>query len=274
MITYLGCSGYLLEAPGAALLIDPYFSRHGMLRLGLNAKIPTHEKRLEQGLELARIPAEVDAILVTHGHVDHLPDVPDVQVRHGGVVVASETSCHLANAAGLPKDVLKSVHPGDIVTIGTATVHVLQAGHDRLFGKIPIQGCLHEPPESAPERMKDWICGETLAFLIELGDRRIYMDSGGMAGMLPDEVARNVDLAIIGAALPDSRNRFVETVRYLQPTYVLPNHQDNFFIPVTKGFRFGPLTNFPAVKRAHEENALGETSQLMLLDYFKPWRIP
>jgi len=68
-------------------------------------------------------------------------------------------------------------------------------------------------------------------------------------------------------ALPDSRARLAAALARLQPRYVLPSHQDDFFRPLSAGFQFGPLTAFPFVQR---ESAQQSRSRLILLDYFRP----
>jgi hypothetical protein len=80
-----------------------------------------------------------------------------------------------------------------------------------------------------------------------------------------------VDLAIVGTALPDSRARLAAALAHLQPRYVLPSHQDDFFRPLSTGFQFGPLTDFPRVQR---ECAQQHRGRLILLDYFRPWTLP
>jgi len=273
-LTYLGCSGYLIEAPGAVVLIDPYFSRFGVVPLGLNAKLHPKLDRIEEGLAQAGVPSKVDAILVTHGHLDHLPDVPYIQSKLGGKVIASPSSCNLVQAAGVPVSAQNPALPGDVIQAGSAKIRILKASHDRLCGFQLFPGHQCEVPRKPPLRGSDWVCGQPLAFIVEVGGRRIYMDSGGMPGELPAAIAKGVDVAILGAALPDSRKRYLDVVDYLRPDYVLPNHQDNFFIPASKGFRFGPMTNFPKVLKQHEEAGLEAQSQLVLLDYFEPWALP
>ena len=148
---------------------------------------------------------------------------------------------------------------------------MLSATHDRLFGKVPFD----RPPSQAgpPQRAADWICGEPLAFLIEVNGQRIYIDSGGTPAQLPpnESSSRRMDLAILGMALPDSRTRLAVALARLQPRYVLPSHQDDFFRPLSAGFQFGPLTDFPFVQR---EFAQQNRSRLILLDYFRPWTLP
>jgi hypothetical protein len=151
--------------------------------------------------------------------------------------------------------------------IGPWKIHVLPATHDRLFGKVPFDQAHSQT--GSPQRAADWICGQPLAFLIEVNGQRIYIDSGGTpAHPLPDE---HVDLAILGMALPDSRARLHAALARLQPRYVLPSHQDDFFRPLNSGFQFGPLTDFARVQR---ESAQQNRSRLILLDYLRPWTLP
>jgi hypothetical protein len=72
-------------------------------------------------------------------------------------------------------------------------------------------------------------------------------------------------------ALSDSRGRLSAALERLSPRYILPSHQDNFFLPLDAGFQFGQLTDFPRVQR---DCARANHGRLILLDYFKPWTLP
>mgnify|MGYP003693608411 CR=1 FL=1 len=254
-VTYLGTNGYQFEFKGHALLVDPYFSRVDLLSVALGSRIQPNASRINDGLR--HLAPKADAILVTHGHFDHLLDVPTVMAKTRARLVASASSVDLAKRAGASSG--DAVKPGDVRRIGPWKIRVLSATHDRLFGKVPFD----RPPSQAglsaeaaakagsarrpPQRAADWICGEPLAFLIEVNGQRIYIDSGGTPAQLPPN--ERVDLAILGMALPDSRARLHAALERLHPRYILPSHQDDFFRPLSAGFQFGSLTDFPFVQR-------------------------
>ena len=262
-VTYLGTNGYQFEFKGHALLVDPYFSRVDVLSVALGSRIQPNGSRIKDGLR--HLTPKSDAILVTQGHFDHLLDVPAVMAETRALLIASASSVNLAKHAGASSG--DAVKPGDMRRIGPWKIRVLSATHDRLFGKVPFDRPVWRTER--PQRAADWICGEPLAFLIEVNGQRIYIDSGGTPTQLPPN--KRVDLAILGMALPDSRARLAAALAHLQPRYFLPSHQDDFFRPLSAGFQFGPLTDFPFVQR---ESAQQNRSRLILLDYFRPWTLP
>jgi L-ascorbate metabolism protein UlaG (beta-lactamase superfamily) len=272
-VTYLGTNGYLLQTSDSAILIDPYFSRISLMPVASNSAIKADISRIIWGME--RLPKRVDAILVTHGHFDHLLDVPEVARRTGASVIASPTSCYLSQAFGLPAAKTLPVQAGDSLKFGATRVHVLPAMHDRIFGVMPFPGVRIGVPLSPPGRRSDWVCGEPLAFVIELDAKRIYVDAGGTLAALPPMTVKPVDLAILGAYLPESRRRFLPALYRLRPRYILPSHQDDFFRPLKDGFQFGPMTKFNEVLLAvkkYQADSHG-TARLILLDYFAPWTL-
>lgn len=267
-VTYLGTNGYRFEMGKHALLVDPYFSRTGFGAFVFRAPINPNIAEIENATDLL---SDAEMILATHGHVDHLLDVPPIMQMTGARLIASRTAVALATAAGASPGRCAAVAPGDVRQIGSWEIRVLPAMHDRIFPiGVPFSGSRRRT--GPPRRASDWVCGEPLAFLIEAGGKRIYIDSGGSAAQLPPNDLGPIDLAILGVALPDARARFAEAVRRLRPRFVLPSHQDNFFRPLDRGFTFGPLTDFPRVLRDDARERL--PGRLILLDYFQPWTLP
>ncbi len=264
-ITYLGVNGFQFETAGHALLVDPYFTRVGFWSAALNQRIESHHGRVSEGLKHVR--RRVDAVLATHAHFDHLLDVPEITRRTHARLLAGATAVDLVEKFGASPEECEVVRPGSVQRISAWTIRVFAARHDRLFGKVPFAGKTKLAKQ--PVKASDWGVGEPLAFVIETAGKRIYIDSGGVPGAPPDSKVGHVDLAILGVALPDSRRRFAEVVRQLQPSYILPSHQDDMFAAFSRGFTFGKLTNFHQLLRMREKEHL--PGRLILLDYFRPW---
>ncbi|MGE5214546.1 MAG: MBL fold metallo-hydrolase, partial [Nitrospirota bacterium] len=200
-VTYLGTNGYQFEFKGRALLVDPYFSRVDLWSVALGARIGPNISRIDDGLHRLTLNGgrsfafshgngvhpehqtspKIDAILVTHGHFDHLLDVPIILSRTHAHLIASASSVDLANRAGASS--ADKVTPGDVRQIGPWKIRVASATHDRLFGKVPFDRRVST--SGPPQRPADWVCGEPLAFIIEVSGQRIYIDSGGTPAQLP-----------------------------------------------------------------------------------------
>src|SRR5437764_12658234 len=92
-VTYLGVNGFQFETGGHALLVDPYFTRVGLWAAALNQRIGSSPTRVSEGL--SHIRPNVDAILVTHAHFDHLLDAPEIMRRTHARLIAGSTAVHL-----------------------------------------------------------------------------------------------------------------------------------------------------------------------------------
>ncbi|MEP7015993.1 MAG: MBL fold metallo-hydrolase [Verrucomicrobiota bacterium] len=266
-VTYLGTNGFEFQSGNHTLLVDPYFSRINFSRTAFGGQVQPDMDRIDKGMK--HLASRADAIVVTHGHVDHLLDAPVVMRKTGARLIASRTAVELAKRAGAPAARCDVVTAGSVRHVGPWKIRTLTATHDRLFSNVPFPGETHG--KVPPRRASDWVCGEPLAFLIEIHGLRIYVDSGGTPAVLPPANIAPVDLAILGVALPDSRARFSGFVRGLQPRYVFPSHQDDFFRPLNAGFHFGLLTDSPRIVRDYQGGSL--PGRLILLDYFRPWTL-
>src|SRR5262245_43474268 len=113
-VTYLGTNGYQFEVKGHALLVDPYFSRVDLLSVALGSHIQPNASRINDALR--HLAPKADAILVTHGHFDHLLDVAAVMAWTRAQIIASVSSVDLAKRAGASSG--DAVKPGDVRRIG------------------------------------------------------------------------------------------------------------------------------------------------------------
>src|SRR5437763_4310080 len=98
-VTYLGVNGFQFESAGHALLVDPYFTRVGLLPAAFNERIQSDPNRVGEGLKHVR--SRVDAVLVTHAHFDHLLDAPEIIHRTHGKLMAGPTAVQLVESLGI-----------------------------------------------------------------------------------------------------------------------------------------------------------------------------
>lgn len=90
-VTWIGHAGFYLQFAGHSVIVDPnWASFHGPVK-----------RRREPGLPLRNLP-EVDLVLVTHAHFDHLhkPSLKVLQAREG--IVVPRGSARLVRRLGFP----------------------------------------------------------------------------------------------------------------------------------------------------------------------------
>lgn len=107
VLTWLGQASFLVEAAGARLLIDPFFS--------------AHENRRFPPPPLDPFAREIDRVLVTHEHLDHLD--PESLRAAGAAVIAPEP---LRDQVEQP---FTGVRPGDELEIPGGRLRVVRAVH-------------------------------------------------------------------------------------------------------------------------------------------------
>src|SRR5213592_4239603 len=108
-LTWLGQSGFLVESAGERLLIDPFFSEH--------------EDRTYPPPPIDQLGADIDRLLVTHEHIDHLDSeaLPQIAARSPRLEVVAP--------APIAGDSFTGVRPGDRLEAAGGTITVVPAIH-------------------------------------------------------------------------------------------------------------------------------------------------
>jgi L-ascorbate metabolism protein UlaG (beta-lactamase superfamily) len=191
-VRFLGQSCFELKAGGATVITDPFLSGNP------KAAISADE-------------VEADAILLTHGHGDHLGDTVDIAKRTGATVVAIVELASEIGGNGVENVVDPNL--GGTVQFDWGWVKLVPAWHTA----VTPSGTPHTPA----------------GLVIHIGDRTIYHlgDTCLFSDMkLIARRGNDIDLALvpIGGHYTMDRYDAVSAVELINPAQVIPCHYDTF----------------------------------------------
>jgi L-ascorbate metabolism protein UlaG (beta-lactamase superfamily) len=190
-VRWLGHATFLLEADGTTVLVDPFLTDNPAAVLSADE-------------------VEPDAILLTHGHFDHLGDTVAIAQRTGARVLAI---LELANEIGGQGVDVVDPNLGGTIQFDWGWVKLVPAWHTA----VTPSGTPHTPA----------------GLLIFIGDRLIY--HLGDTALFSDLqlIARRgnrVDLALVPIGGHYTMDRFdaVTAVEFINPQQVIPCHYNTF----------------------------------------------
>jgi L-ascorbate metabolism protein UlaG (beta-lactamase superfamily) len=230
---WLGTAGFRCTWHENSLLIDPYLTRNAQARPPVTATVD----------EL--FPAA--AILLSHGHFDHVADVPDLVNRFAGPVICSAPTARNLEAKGVPHDRLTPITTDFTTSFHWMTVTAFPTRHVH-FNAALVMRTIRRMGLSAPTYLPlltKWPCGQPYAFRIQFGD--FTMVHMGTAGATPAELAKiaaagPVDLLLVALQGNDNIHEIASAiVGRLRPRMVLPHHQDDFYPPVSQQIPVEPF---------------------------------
>jgi L-ascorbate metabolism protein UlaG (beta-lactamase superfamily) len=227
---WLGVAGVEIRYNGFSLLVDPYLSRISLKRF-LFCKAVPDEKKI-----LSAIP-RADAILVTHGHFDHLMDVPVIAREFMSRIYGSPGTCSLLRRSGVLPAQINEVAPGDDFQAGPFRVSVEKSSHSFLFFFTAIARARSETP---PQRAVDFGMDSILAYRISIGKRTFLTD--------PGREVKNDAVDILFVNTLQGRGVCSRILETIDPDLVIPIHWDNYFKPFSRQSR-APSWGWMPIKR-------------------------
>jgi len=200
-LTYLGHSAFLVEGSKGRLVIDPFLTDN-----------PVAAMKAEQ--------VDVDHVLLTHGHGDHIGDAVAIATRCGATIVAPFELANYCGARGA------EVHP---MHIGGA--------HEFPFGRVKLTIAHHG--SAAPDGT---YTGNPCGFLVTMDGATLYHP--GDTGLFLDMklIGEMNDIAV--AVLPIGDNftmgidDAVKAAEFLRPRVVIPMHFKTFEVIEADPARF------------------------------------
>jgi L-ascorbate 6-phosphate lactonase len=184
---WLGQAGFALRGDGVTLLLDPFLS--------------PHPHRIDPPAFAADQAVGIDAVLISHEHIDHLdgPSIP-------GLAAASPESAFIVptpiapqlRERGVASDRIVGARPGEAINLGRLTVHPVPASH----------GVHVSDAYNFGRELSDGLT-RYLGYVVELAGVRTYHagDTIPYDGMVETVRGLKVDLALLPI---NGRDRFRE----------------------------------------------------------------
>lgn len=199
---HLGQASCIVRAAGVTVAVDPYLTDSaglGDARFARLLRVPIEPEDLE-----------VDVLVVTHNHLDHLDPDTLRRYRHAEKTwfVAPRLAARALEDVGIPYQ----------------RIHVIDVGEEREVGGVRIAGVYAVPTDSD-------VLDTTGYRLTFANDRSIYLASDTAYSRLLLEAAPWAEVLVVpingkwGNLGPEQAAELTAVVR---PRYVVPNHHDLF----------------------------------------------
>lgn len=233
-LSWLGTAGFVVEAAGKTILVDPFLTRPPLTR--------AFRRVVPDDLAIARhVPRRVDAVLCGHSHFDHVADAPRIARLTKAKLVGSPSTCAWGRAEGLEEDQLVQVPPsGAIVRFGDVEIRFVPSRHGKIaFGRVPFPGEIRGTPRT-PARIWHYRMGGAFGILLRAPGVSLYHN--GSADLIDAELeGEHVDVLLAGlAGRKGTENYVARLVSALGPKLVVPTHHDAFFAPLERGLHLLP----------------------------------
>ncbi|WP_405063966.1 MBL fold metallo-hydrolase [Kribbella sp. NBC_01505] len=231
--TWFGTHAWQIRCGEHVVLTDPWLTRFHTGTFTPEGADPKTKLVIDKTV-IDKHLGKADAILVHHGHYDHLSDVPYVAAKTQATVLGTQTHVNLLKAMRTQADLLSPVRGGEYLVFDGFTVEVYPSLHS-CGGKrhtYAYPGYHQDAVPPRPRVIEDLVEGGTLAYVITIGGLRIL--SLSTANFDPHALRDlQVDVVLVApGGEPGVTDRLLETIKPV-PT-ALATHWDDFDKPLAE----------------------------------------
>ena len=245
-LSWLGVAGWEIAFGDRSILFDPYLSRmpYAGEAGGLDPRLPLRPDRavVEEVAE-RNLAGPPELVLLSHGHFDHVADVPQLLAREAWKksrirTVCDETVRHLLTAMETPRkrvDDVIQVTGGEYLQFDGYTVEVFRSLHSQLPDHGYFAPGRKVSPPRRPSTLGDLVEGDTLAYHVSIDGGPGILLMGASNFVERELVGARPDVALIPMTSHSAVHRYVERllVTVGDPPLLIPTHHDDMTTPLT-----------------------------------------
>jgi hypothetical protein len=229
-LTWYGTAALLLQDGETTIAFDPFF--------GLPVPIPGQPAKLPPD---AQDFQNVRHIFVTHGHLDHICQIPQLCAHTNRQIYCTAAPARTLEKHGVPAAQIQQIAPGDCFTIGSFQIRAWQGRHcvfDRplLFHTICSRRFFRHPIHLfrlLKLHLTHRECGEILFYEVTCAGFRMQI-LGSMNLDTDTEYPTGADVLILPLQGRSDQDTYALTlVERLKPKSVWIDHYDNTFPPLS-----------------------------------------
>ncbi len=240
-ITWYGTAALLFETDGGAIAFDPFVG------------IAPGEARPERcnGAHVDDL-RRAKCVFVTHGHFDHIIQIPSIFCGTDSTVYATKTPAKTLMRHGVPEGRLSEVAPGDVFTFGTTTVRAFQSRHCRFDAALTVRTLFGKRARRDPVQLVRLLRrhfaykekGEILCYEVSSDDVRVIVL--GSLGLDPKtSYPQGADLLILPyQGKTDLLPEACRIAERFKPKRIALDHYDDSFPPMSDGIDTGEFEKY------------------------------
>ena len=236
-LRWLGTSGFELGDNKTTILIDPFVSRPRVSNPLAPLIIDT--TAVDELILKPMGDRNVDVILVSHAHADHVMDVPLVLSRstttnHRPLLVGDPNTVALVESYHLSAETRLLAFDEGVVhyligQFGDFTVEAVRSLHPQ-YDFLPWRGPEGEIEGHPPFTGFDYLSYRNIAiaYIISYRGLKFVFCDGAVLQNL--QAIGEADLLVLGIPVRKN-NTIADALAALQPSFFIPTHYDDFFVP-------------------------------------------
>lgn len=222
-IKWYGTAALSFTAGEETILFDPFISMNPSVKF----------------ISLQEL-ASLGDIFITHGHFDHLMDVPAILRKGHNKVYCSEVAALTLQREGIGKERIICIKAGDTIRTSCLEIKVLKGKHITFDRALIVQTMLNSRTFKYFRELCKIIRafirypkGEMLVFLISDGEKSVL--HLGSLGLSQDEkYPENVDLMTVPfQGRSDIDDYALVHIKLIKPKAILLHHFDDSFPPIS-----------------------------------------